>query len=141
MEAPRVPSKPLPQVTPWSAPFWEAAKRGELKVQKCRDCGKPFFYPRIACPHCFSEDLEWVRVSGRGKIYSFSVVLNYAPSAFAGDVPYVVAIVELEEGLRMLTNIVTDKPESLRCEMPVEVIFEPVSEDFVLPKFRPVEEA
>ncbi len=132
-------SKPLPQPTRWSAPFWEAAREGRLVIQKCRSCGNAVFYPRLACPHCFSEDLDWVEASGRGRVYSYTLVLNNPPTPFIVDIPYVVAIIELEEGVRLLSNIVEADTDELRCEMPVEVTFEKVGdgEEFSLPKFRP----
>ena len=96
------------------------------------------FYPRIACPHCFSDKVEWVQASGKGTVYSYTVVTNNAPSAFIQDMPFVIAIVKLEEGVQMLSNIVECDPEDVSCDMPVEVIFEKLNQDFTLPKFRPV---
>lgn len=130
--------KPVPVVQPWSRPFWEAARAGQLVIQRCGSCRHHVFYPRLYCPHCFAEGLEWVQASGRGTIYSFTVVLNNAPSAFAADVPYVVAVIRLEEGVQMLSNVVGCDPGELRCDMPVEVTFERLDEQFTLPKFRPV---
>ena len=96
------------------------------------------FYPRISCPHCFSENVEWVEASGKGTVYSFTVVRNNPPSAFITDLPYVVAIVKLAEGVQMLTNIVGCDPEEVRCDMPVQVTFEKLDDEFTLPKFAPV---
>jgi uncharacterized OB-fold protein len=93
----------------------------------------------VACPHCFSEQLSWVQASGRGSVYSYTVVYNNAPSAFARDVPYVVAVIQLAEGVRMLSNIVQCDLDGLRCDMPVEVTFERLDEAFTLPKFRPAQ--
>jgi len=132
--------KPLPVVNPWALPFWEGARDEKLVIQKCRDCGKFVFYPRIVCPHCFSQALEWEQVSGRGTVYSYTVVENNAPSYFQDEMPYVVALVRLAEGVQMMSNIVGCDPYSVRCDMPVEVVFEKVNEAFTLPKFRPAEE-
>ena len=132
------PKKPVPIVNPWAKPFWEAARDKRLIIQKCEDCGKHIFYPRIACPHCFSDMVKWVEASGKGTIYSYTVVVSNAPSAFIGDMPYVIAIVKLDEGVQMLTNIVGCDPEQVRCDMPVEVTFEKLDDEFTLPKFRPV---
>lgn len=132
-----IPKKPVPIVNPWARPFWEAARERRLIIQKCRDCGKHIFYPRIACPHCFSDEVEWVESSGKGTVYSYTVVENNAPSAFINDMPYVVAIVRLKEGVQMLTNIVGCDPHEVRCDMPVEVTFDKLSDEFTLPKFRP----
>lgn len=134
---PSRPAKPQPVVNPWARPFWDAAKEGRLAIQRCGDCGKPVFYPRRACPHCFSENLGWMDASGRGTVYSYTVVRNNAPSAFIGDVPYVVAVIRLAEGVQLLSNIVGCDPDEVRCDMPVEVVFERLNDEFTLPKFRP----
>ena len=130
------PEKPVPVVNPWARPFWEAAKEKRLIIQQCKDCNKHIFYPRIACPHCFSDQVDWVEASGKGKVYSFTVVKNNAPSAFITGMPYVIAVVKLEEGVQMLTNIVGCDPEAVTCDMPVEVIFEKLNDEFTLPKFQ-----
>ena len=106
-------------------------------VQKCQDCDKHIFYPRIACPHCFSDKVEWIEASGKGTVYSYTVVINNAPSAFLQDMPFVIAIVKLEEGVQMLSNIINCNPDDVECDMPVEVTFEKLDEEFTLPKFRP----
>ena len=136
-----MPKKPAPVVNPWARPFWEAARKEKLIIQKCKDCGKFVFYPRIACPHCFSEAMEWVEASGKGKVYTYTVVENNAPSAFIRDIPYVVAVIRLDEGVQMLSNVVGCDPKEVRCEMPVEVTFEMLDEEFTLPKFKPLEKA
>lgn len=105
----------------FSVEFWEALGRGDLVVQKCASCGGLQLYPRRGCVSCSSSEISYVQVSGRGTLYSFSTVLKYAPSEFADDVPYTLAIVVLEEGPRMLTRIVDADPGQLRCEMPVKV--------------------
>lgn len=138
MSAGTTPAKPQPVVQPWARPFWDATRREELVLQRCGDCGRFIHYPRVACPFCSSENLGWEQASGRGTIYSFTVVENNAPSAFAADVPYVVAIIRLEEGVQMLSNIIQSPPGALECDMPVEVVFEPLDDEFTLPKFRPV---
>jgi uncharacterized OB-fold protein len=133
------PTKPLPIVNPWARPFWDATREGKLVFQRCEDCGKNIFYPRIACPHCFSDRVVWVEASGKGKIYTYTVVENNAPSAFLGDMPFIIAIVKLEEeGVQMLTNIVDCDPAVVRCDMPVQVSFEKLNDEFTLPKFKPL---
>ncbi|MFH1350608.1 MAG: Zn-ribbon domain-containing OB-fold protein [Pseudomonadota bacterium] len=132
------PKKPVPVVTPWGKPFWDAARQGKLKIQLCKDCNKYVFYPRLVCPHCFSGNLDWVEASGKGTVYSYTLVQNNAPSPFLNDMPYVVAIIRLEEGVQMLSNIVDCDFDKLRCDMPVEVTFEELDEEFTLPKFKPV---
>ncbi len=130
--------KPIPVVNPWAKPFWDAAKEERLIIQKCRDCGKTIFYPRIACPDCFSDNIEWIETSGKGTIYTYTVVESNAPSAFINDIPYVVAVIRLEEGVQLLSNVVDCDPYTLACDMPVEVTFEKLDEEYTLPKFRPV---
>ena len=129
--------KPVPVVNPWAKPFWEAAREERLIIQKCADCGQYIFYPRIACPGCFSDNVDWTEASGRGVVYSYTVVENNAPSAFIQDIPYVVAVIKLEEGVQLLSNIVGCAPDEVYCDMPVEVAFEKLTDEFTLPKFRP----
>lgn len=130
--------KPLPQITPWSKPFWEGCKREQLLIQKCQDCQKVIFYPKMFCPDCLSSNLEWVKASGKGKVYSYMVVYSYQPTEFEEDVPYVVAIIDLEEGVRMMSNIIGCNPEDVRCDMNIEVIFDHITDKFSLPKFKPI---
>jgi uncharacterized OB-fold protein len=127
--------KPLPKQTPTSRPFWEAARRHELILQQCGACRAFIYYPRDRCPKCFSDNLGWERVSGRGKVYSYTVVRRASSRVFA-DAPYVLAIVELAEGPRMTSNIVA-APEDVRVEMPVQVFFDDVTPDHTLVKFKP----
>jgi uncharacterized OB-fold protein len=130
--------KPLPEIEGWwSKEFWEGCKRHEFLLQQCADCMKINTYsPRILCPNCLSTNLKWIKASGKGKIYSFTVVMAHPPVSFIDDVPYVVAVIKLEEGPRMISNIVECKPDGLSCDMDVEVVFEDVTEEFALPKFR-----
>ncbi len=127
-------AKPLPKPSPMSEPFWEAARRHELWLQRCADCGQFVFYPRPQCPNCWSAKLEWKQASGRGRIYSYTVVRRATHRAFTE--PYVLAIVELEEGARMTTNIEAT-PEQVRVGMPVSVFFDDVTPDRTLVKFKP----
>ncbi|HJU28046.1 MAG TPA: Zn-ribbon domain-containing OB-fold protein [Candidatus Binataceae bacterium] len=127
--------KPLPKPTATSRPFWDAAKRHQLQLQRCAGCKAFIYYPRDRCPNCFSERLEWTPVSGRGKLYSYTVVRRASTRSFA-DKPYVLAIVELDEGARMTTNIEAP-PESVKVGMPVSVYFDDVTPDRTLVKFKP----
>lgn len=131
-------SKPLPVPSPLSEPFWSACRRHELQVQRCRACGALRFPPALLCPECLSADCEWQRMSGRGKVFSFVVYRRLYNPAFEADLPYTVAVVELEEGARILSNVVGVPPEQVTCGMPVEVVFEDVTPEVTLPKFRPV---
>lgn len=129
--------KPLPIVDPESAPYWTGLKERRLILKRCRDCGRHHFYPRALCPHCHSDALEWADARGTGSVYSYTVARRPAGPAFKADAPYVVAVVELDEGARMMTNIVTDDVESVRIGQRVAVHFEAVTEEVTLPKFRP----
>jgi len=129
--------KPLPRPTEDSAPFWEAAVRGELRMQRCGDCGHVRFPPALLCGRCLSANAEWVKLSGRGTVFSWIVIHQSQHPAFNADVPYNVAIIELEEGPRLHTNVVGCQNAELHIGMPVEVVFEKVNDDTALVKFRP----
>ena len=129
--------KPLPAITEDGAPYWEGCRHGELRVQRCTACGHLRWPPSILCAKCLTEGGEWIALSGRGTIYSFIVVHRPQHPAFFGDVPYNVAIVELEEGIRLHSNIVECPNEELRLGMAVEVVFTKIDDEVTLPKFRP----
>jgi uncharacterized protein len=128
--------KPLPKPTAASRPYWDAAKRHEFMLQRCGACNAFIYYPRDRCPHCLSDQLKWQPVSGRGKVYSYTVVRRASTRSFS-DKPYVLAIVELDEGVRMTTNIEA-APESIKIGMPVSVWFDDVTPERTLVKFKPV---
>lgn len=128
-------TKPLPKPTATSRPFWDAAKRHELMLQRCGGCNAFIYYPRDRCPHCLSDQLQWRPVSGRGKVYSYTVVRRASTRSFA-DKPYVLAIVELDEGPRMTTNVEAPA-ESMKVGMPVTVWFDDVTPERTLVKFKP----
>ena len=131
-------NKPLPKVNGDSLGFWTGCKEHELRFQKCRACGHVRWPASMICPKCTSQETQWIVAKGKGKVYTFVVYhVAYHP-AFEKDIPYVVAVVELEEGPRLLTNIVGCRPDEVACEMPVEVIWEDITEEFSLPKFKPV---
>jgi len=129
--------KPLPGITEDGAPYWAACREGRLEVQRCSRCEHLRFPPAVLCPKCLAEEHEWVPLSGRGKIYSFIIVHRPQHPAFFADAPYNVAIVELEEGIRLHTNVVDCTNEELRIDLSVEVVFEKVDDEVTLPKFRP----
>ena len=130
-------SKPIPRPTQETRPYWEGCKRDELMIQRCTACGQHQFYPRIYCSKCFSENVEWVMASGRAKVLTFTVVRRPATPAFKDDLPYIVALVTLEEGPVMMTNIVRCAPEKAEIGMPVVVTFEDWTEEISIAKFRP----
>ena len=125
---------PLPQPTELTAPHWEAAKKGELRVQRCEN-GHYVFIPLPACNYCWSQNLEWVKASGKGTLYSMSTV--YRPQTPAFEVPYVVGIVEMEEGWFIMSNVVNTELEDLKIGMPLKVMFQKMSDDIALPYFEP----
>lgn len=128
--------KPLPHVDEESRWFWEACARHELYVQRCEACGTLRVPPRGICPQCLSSQTEYVRASGRGTVYTFTVTYQNQSAGFRDELPYVMAYVELEEGLRILTNIVGTPPDEVTIGMPVEVVFEDIDEGLALPKFQ-----
>jgi uncharacterized OB-fold protein len=131
-------AKPLPRIDEESKGFWEGCQRHELYIQRCRSCGRTRYYPRALCPHCLSSDTEWVLSSGRGTVYTYTVTQQNQAAGFRDSLPYVLAYVELKEGVRVLTNIVDCDPTAVRIGMPVEVMFEDVTPEATLPKFKPV---
>ena len=130
-------SKPVPRPAPESVPYWEAAKQHKFQVPHCNACCQFWFPPSASCPHCLSTDFAFTEVSGRGKVYSFVTFHRVYHPAFEQEVPYVVALVELEEGPRLLTNIVGVPPDQVVCEMPVKVVFDDVGDGVSVPKFTP----
>jgi uncharacterized OB-fold protein len=130
-------AKPLPHIDEESRPFWEALKRHELYVQRCRDCGDMRYHPRAQCPQCLSPRTEWVRSSGRGKVYTFTATYQNQAPGFRESLPYIMSWVELDEGVKMLTNLVDCRPEDVKIGMPVEVVYEDVTPEVTLAKFRP----
>ena len=130
-------TKPVPEITESTRPYWEGCKAKKLLLPKCEACGEIFFFPNHFCPACLSDDLVWIESSGKGVVHTFTIISRPPSDEFAADVPYVVAIIELEEGPRMMSNIIGIAPDQVRVGMPVKVVFEEVTEDVTLPKFRP----
>ena len=131
--------RPLPKPTPETEHFWEGCKVSELRLQRCCECAHVYYPPRPFCPKCSHRQVEIFAASGKGTLASY--VINHRPHP-AWDAPYSIAIVELEEGPRMATNIINcpQTPEALIMDMPVSVVFEVVSDDITLPLFEPVGE-
>jgi uncharacterized OB-fold protein len=129
--------KPLPVPTLETRAYWEGCKQHELRIQQCAACGQHQFYPRLYCSKCFSDRVEWVKASGRAKVMTFTIVRRPVSPAFADDVPYVVALVALDEGPTMMTNIVGIAPEKVEIGMPVAVTFDDWTEEISIPKFTP----
>jgi uncharacterized OB-fold protein len=131
-------AKSEPERTADAAEYWEGCRRHELLIQRCENCGIHQFYPRLLCGSCSGRSLAWVRASGRGTIKSFTIVRRAVSDAYAADVPYVVALVTLEEGPTMMSNVVGCGVEQLHIGMPLEVVFEDWSDSVSIAKFKPV---
>ncbi len=129
--------KPLPYINNETKTYWDGARSHELLLRRCRACGQYHFYPRDFCPACFSFDVEWVNASGRGTVYSVTIC-HLPATGFKDLVPYNLVLVELEEGPRMMSNIVDCPNEDIKIGLPVEVTFDDVTPEVTLPKFRPV---
>ena len=129
--------KPLPYPSPETQPFWEACRRHELSLPYCPSCEQFFFYPRQFCPRCFSWDIEWRACSGRGTLYTFAI--QFRPQVPGFTPPYVTAIVQLDEGPRLMTNLidVEPSPDDIVCDMPLEVAWQDATDEITLPLFRP----
>jgi uncharacterized OB-fold protein len=132
-------SRPIPEPRlPEAKPYWDGLRAGRLMLPSCPTCG-PFFYPRPFCPRCHTSGVTWVQASGRGTLYSFAIAHQTFQPGFTVATPCVLALIELEEGPRLLSNLVEVEPDprALRCGMPVEVVFERLTEDVSVPLFRP----
>ena len=127
--------KPVPAITPDMQPFFAAAKRHELVVQRCRQCGTHRFPAREICSACLSRDAEWVKVSGEGEVFSYNVMYQVYHPGFADEVPYAVVVVKLKEGAKMNSNLLGIDPHAITIGAPVKVVFEDVSDEVTLPKF------
>ncbi|HET8575974.1 MAG TPA: OB-fold domain-containing protein [Methylomirabilota bacterium] len=133
--------KPLPRVDDDTRAFWAGLARGALLLQHCLDCGAIQFYQRALCGRCLSARVEHRPASGRGVIYSFSTVYRPPSAEFKEDVPYTVVIVELAEGPRMISTLVEAAPDTVRIGQAVEIVYEPVTPEIGLPRFRPIDRA
>ena len=130
----------LPVVDSESEPFWRAAKEGRLLIMRCRACDRPYFYPRRYCPRCWSDETEWQQASGRGTVHTYSIIHQNPAPPFSAWVPYAVVIVDLDEGVRVMGNwdrsVDLDK---LAVGAAVQVVFESVTDEIALARFRPVD--
>lgn len=131
-------SRPVPVPSLETQPFWDGCARQQLLVQQCKSCATLWHPPGPLCPSCLSAEYDWTPVSGRGTVYTFSVVRHPFRKVWEPLVPYVLAVIELAEGPRMISNVVDISPEEVRIGMKVRVTFQPISETITLPLFRPV---
>ena len=136
MQSERAPSRPLPDTRNAGAAFWSKAAEGVLVVPKCTECGRTFWHPRPRCPHCGSGRVDWIRGSGKGTVHTFTVVRQSGDPYFKTKVPYVVAMIDLDEGVRIMTNVVDTPLDALAVGMRVEVLFEDAGGGIAIPLFR-----
>ncbi len=132
------PVKHFPRPTPETEVYWQGCRKHELLLQRCTQCNEFQFYPRIICTKCTSENLEWVKATGRGRVLTFTIVRRAVSEAYAADVPYVIALIQLDEGPKMMSNVVQCDPETLVVGSPVQVVFEDWSDEISVPQFRPI---
>lgn len=130
--------KPLPKLNGDTLPFWEGCGKHELRFQQCPECGHVRWPPSVLCPQCHATKTGWLVSRGMGSVYTFAVYHTAFHPGFAGELPYTVAVVELDEGPHLLTNIVNCPPEKVTCGMRVGVVWEDVDQNISLPKFSPL---
>jgi uncharacterized OB-fold protein len=130
-------AKPLPQPTVLSTPFWEGARQGAIRVQHCPKCGNAQHPPRPLCGECWHKDLEWITCAGTGRVFSYTVCHWPTIPEFKGDAPYIIALVELPEGVRLTTNIVNCPLDRIAVDLEVRAVFEKATDAFTLVKFEP----
>ncbi|MEW6663999.1 MAG: Zn-ribbon domain-containing OB-fold protein [Thermodesulfobacteriota bacterium] len=131
-------TKPLPRVNQDNREFWRGCKQHELRFQQCKDCGHVRWPASMVCPECLSRSTQWIVSSGKGKVYTFAVYHVAFHPGFKDELPYVVADVELNEGPRLVTQIVDCPHDQIVCDMPMVVKWDDITEEFSLPKFRPI---
>jgi hypothetical protein len=129
--------KPLPVPTPVTRPFWDGLAERRIRIQRCLDCERWVFYPRSHCSHCLSERLEWREVSGAATLYTFTVTRQPTAPFFADEVPQRLAVVQLDEGVRMTTTLVGVDDADIRIGMRLEPVFDAVSADVTMLRFAP----
>jgi len=130
--------KPMPKPSKWTQAFWDAAKKHKLVLKKCKDCGNIDHPPYMYCTSCGSENMEWVEAAGKGKLYAYAINQYMVPFPFWDDLPFAVGMIDLPEGVRMISSIVQCDHSKLKNGMEMEVVFDDVSAEFTLPKWRPV---
>ena len=128
---------PLPEPSIETQPFWDAVQQRKLVMPKCASCGAVTFPPTVACPQCSGKEFTWTEMSGRGTVYSFTVYHRLYHPAFKEKVPYVVAVIALDEGPRIISNVIGIPPDDVRCELPVQVTYDEVRDGYLIPKFLP----
>ena len=129
--------KPMPEINDLNRPHWEGANQHEFRVQRCRGCGHMWFPPMTNCSRCLSTDLEWFVTGGKGKVFSFIVYHQGWLPGYLQETPYNVALIELDEGVRFISNVVGIPNDQIEVDMPVEATYEEVTPEVTIPRFRP----
>jgi uncharacterized OB-fold protein len=129
-------TRPMPEPTELTQAFWDAARRHELVAQRCSECSAWRHYPQLRCPTCLSGAWEWAPLSGRGTVHTFTITHQAFHAHWQNRVPYAIAIVELDEGIRMVSDVPSEELEDLHIGALVEVVFEQISDEITLPRFR-----
>jgi uncharacterized OB-fold protein len=137
MTSPTAVPKPRPQPTPVSQPFWDALREERVALQRCDDCGRWVYYPRSRCPSCLSARLSWTDVDGFGTVYTFTVAEQATAPPFADEVPQLLAIVELAEGVRVSTTLVDVDAGAITVGMPVAPVFDHGDDGITLLRYKP----
>jgi uncharacterized OB-fold protein len=135
------PARPRPDARGAGAPYWRAGLEGRLKLPRCAGCGELHGYPRVRCPHCGGTELEWIDASGKGTIHTYTVVRQSGDPYFRAKVPYVLAMIDLAEGVRVMSNVIGCDVAQVRCGDPVQACFEDLGEGVSVPLFRLEERA
>jgi hypothetical protein len=131
-------NKPIPVPSTESQPYWDGLREHKLLMPRCDSCDCYWFPPSLHCPRCGSAKWTWTPTSGRGRIFSYVVYHRVYHPGFADEVPYAVAVIELDEGPRMISNVVGIPPDKLVCDMKVEVVYHPITPGITLPRFKPI---
>lgn len=132
--------KPSPVKQPWTEEFWKGTKQHKFLIQHCDDCGKNIFYPRKVCPECRSSNLSWIESKGKGTLFSYTITHYGVEQRFASELPYVLCMVDMDEGIRVFSRIVNCRHEDIKCDISVEVVFEEIDGDpepFTIFYFQP----
>lgn len=128
-------TKPVPEPTVDTEPYWQGLREGKLRLQSCAACGKVRHYPRPVCPHCYSMEVRWIDAQGTGTVHTWTIAHHAFHPSFKGELPYVLVTVDLAEGVRMQAQLRAKDASGLRLGLPVKIAFEAATEDLVLPVF------
>lgn len=129
--------KPLPFRTSWNGAFWDGTKQHQFLIERCERCDVPRFPPKPVCSKCWSTEAKRVPAAGTGTVYTYTIVHRAGSQAFAAETPYAIVLVDLDEGVRVMSNMVNCKPDQVSIGMPVRLVFEDVNDELTMYKFEP----